>query len=46
MTSADESRMCGECKNYKIHGRILIYNCRNLQDLLGAFLYLISADAC
>jgi hypothetical protein len=30
--------MQGECKNYKIYGIILIDNCRNLQDLLGAFI--------
>jgi hypothetical protein len=45
MASTDESRMYGEFKNYKIYWRILIDNCRNLQDLLGAFIYPISTGA-
>jgi hypothetical protein len=43
MTSTDELRMYGEFKNYKIYARILIDNCRNLQDRLSAFIYPISA---
>jgi hypothetical protein len=38
MTSTNESRMQGGCKNYKIIGSSLIDNCRNLQDLLSAVL--------
>jgi hypothetical protein len=41
----DESRMQGECKNHKIYGRILIENCRNIQDPLSAFIYPIFAGA-
>jgi hypothetical protein len=44
MTSTHESWMYGEFKNYKIYGRIIIDNCRNLQDLLGALVCPISAE--
>jgi hypothetical protein len=45
MSSTDESRMQGECKNYKIYGRILIDNCRNIENSLSAFIYPIFAGA-
>jgi hypothetical protein len=38
ITSMDKIWMQGEHKNYKLYLRILIGNCRNLQDLLGAFI--------
>jgi hypothetical protein len=44
MTSTDEARMYDEFKNYKIYGKILIDDCRNLQDLLGALVCPISAE--
>jgi hypothetical protein len=39
MASTDESWMYGEFKNYKVYARILIENCRNIPDLLSAFIY-------
>jgi hypothetical protein len=41
----NEIWMTGGCKSYKIYWRILINNCRNLQDLLSAFIYPISTRA-
>jgi hypothetical protein len=41
----DETWMQGECKNYKIYVRILIGNCRNIWNLLSAFIYSMPAGA-
>jgi hypothetical protein len=45
MSSTDNSRMQGQCKKYKMYGRILIDNCRNIEDSLSAFIYPIFAGA-